>query len=109
MGGGMMRGGGMMGGGFHGGAMMGGGFHGGFARSAMMGRHDFGRFDRDDHRFDRDDRFFRFHRFVRFHRFFPVFAAGFPVFADATVGSCFVVHRVWTHWGWRLRRIWVCG
>ena len=103
-------GGGVMMGHGGGGAMMGRGggaviHDGGFARGNMMAmRHDrdFGR----DHHFDRDhDRF-------RFRRFFPGFAFGFDTYAD--VGApyfedCFVLHRVWTRFGWRLRRAWVCG
>ncbi len=48
------------------------------------------------------DRFaFRHHVPFR-HRFFVHrrFA-----FAD---DDCFVVRHVWTHWGWRWRRVWVC-
>jgi hypothetical protein len=77
-------------------------------RFSMMGHdrdhdRDFGRrFDRD-HDFDRDrDRF-------RFRRFFPTIAFGFNTYSDDSYNDdCFVLQRVWTRHGLRLRRIWVC-
>jgi hypothetical protein len=52
------------------------------------------------HRFAFHDRFaFRHHFFPFRHRF-----------AFATVdGGCFAVRRVWSPWGWRWHRVWVCG
>jgi hypothetical protein len=44
----------------------------------------------------RNNRFAFRHRFVRFGRVF------------AFAGSCSIVRRVWTPWGWSWRRIWVC-
>jgi hypothetical protein len=47
------------------------------------------------------DRFaFRHHRF----RFFPGFYAASYIDDD-----CYFARRVWTPWGWRWRRVWVCG
>ncbi len=45
---------------------------------------------------------FRHHRFHRFHNGF--------FFASIDDGyGCVTVSRVWTPWGWRWRRVWVCG
>ena len=42
------------------------------------------------------------------HRFFRnKFVVAPIVFASGS--SCFVVRHVWTHWGWRWHRVWVCG
>jgi hypothetical protein len=77
-------------------------------RIGMMGMrhdhdHDFGRHDRD-HDFDHDRFRFR-HRF-----FFPSFAVGIDTYTYPYDNEdCWVVQRVWTHHGLRLRRIWVCG
>jgi hypothetical protein len=70
---------------------------GGFAR------HDMGRMrmgDRDHDR-GRHDHF----------RFFPAFAFGVNTYADVydPSGDCWELHRIWTHAGWRLRRLWVCN
>jgi hypothetical protein len=75
-----------------------------FSRGSMvaMGHdhdRDFGRrFDRD-HDFDRD----------HFRRFFPAFAFGFGFnnYPDIDY-DCYVVRRVWTPFGLRVRRFWVC-
>jgi hypothetical protein len=110
-------GGGAMGGHMGGGAMGGGAIHdANVGRGSMMamrsdfshGRfaeHDMGRMrmgdrDRDRDRRDRD----------RF-RFFPAFAFGVNTYADVydPSGDCWELHRIWTHAGWRLRRLWVCN
>lgn len=73
--------------------------------------HDLGRMRMADHDHDRDrdrdhdrDR----HDHDRF-RFFPAFAFGVDTYSDYDPDySCFELHRVWTHAGWRLRRVWVC-
>jgi len=78
---------------------------GNFARGNMMTM----RHDRD---FARDRDFDRDHDRFRFHRFFPRFAFGFNTFADVDAPvfeGCLSLHRVWTRFGWRLRRVWVCG
>jgi hypothetical protein len=135
-GGGAMHGGSMGGGGaIHGGNMGGGAVRGGNVGGGSMmatrsdsssGRmpqremgHDMDRtrmaedHDRDrgrdwDHDRDRDrDR----HDHDRFH-FFPAFAFGIDSYSDVydpDYGGCFELHRVWTHVGWRLRRVWVCN
>ena len=65
---------------------------------------------RHDRDFARDRDFDRDHDRFRFHRFFPAFAFGFNTFVDAPiVEGCLSLHRVWTRFGWRLRRVWVCG
>jgi hypothetical protein len=73
---------------------------------ATLHDRDFGRrFDRD-HDFDRG----RDRDRDRFRRFFPGF--GFDTYSDIDVypyEDCYVLHRVWTRFGLRLRRIWVCG
>jgi hypothetical protein len=41
----------------------------------------------------------------------PRFAFGFgagPWSSYAFAGSCSRVHRIWTPFGWRWRRVWVC-
>lgn len=53
-------------------------------------------------RFADHDRFFRHH-----HRFFRNRFA-FSTFAFAGDDGCYAPRRVWTPWGWRWRRIWVC-
>jgi hypothetical protein len=73
-------------GGFHGGH----GFHGGFHPGFHPGFRHFG--------FRHHDRFF-----VRDRFFFG------PSFAFVDGPGCVRVRRVWTPWGWRWRRIWVCG
>jgi hypothetical protein len=85
---------------------MGTGFPSGVrANTATLHDRDFGRrFDRD-HDFDRDRDRFRFRRF-----FFP--RVGFDVYSDIDVypyEDCYVVRKVWTRFGLRLHRIWVCG
>jgi len=88
----MGGGGGHFGGGHFAGGHM-GGWGGGFRGPAFGGfRH---------HAFFPRDRFFFRHRF---HRFPGFFVASF----DDGYG-CFIPRRVWTPWGWRWRRIWVCG
>ena len=80
-----------------------------FAQHEMghdMGRdmgHDMDRVRMADHDHDRD-------RHDRF-RFFPAFAFGVDTYSDSYDPdySCFDLHRVWTHAGWRLRRVWVCN
>jgi len=52
-------------------------------------------------RFADHDRFRHRHRFFR-NRF------GFSSFAFAGDDGCYAPRRVWTPWGWRWRRIWVC-
>jgi hypothetical protein len=53
--------------------------------------------------------FYARHRLVFRH---PIFIRrhfaliGTPIWLD---GGCWRVHHVWTYWGWRLRRVWVCG
>lgn len=50
---------------------------------------------------DRDDRRFAFRDHFRFrHRL---------VFAAVGDDGCFRVRRIWTPFGWKWRRIWVCG
>jgi hypothetical protein len=52
---------------------------------------------------------YRQHFFYARHPFFirRHFALiGTPYWFD---GGCWRVHRVWTYWGWRWRRVWVCG
>jgi hypothetical protein len=43
----------------------------------------------------------------------PGFSFGFgvsPGYAyDYDYDGCYRLHRVWTPWGWRLRRVYVCG
>lgn len=90
--------GGMGMGGMHGsfGGMRGGfsGVHGGFRGAAIGGFH---------RPFVGPGRFaFRHHRFHRFHNGF------FFASIDDSYG-CVAVSRVWTPWGWRWRRVWVCG
>jgi len=50
-----------------------------------------------------------FHSFPFHHRFFA-FRRPF-VFSTVVANDvgCFRVRPVWTPWGWRWRRIWVCG
>jgi hypothetical protein len=43
------------------------------------------------------------HPFFFRHRFAVVRA---PILID---DGCWRVHHIWTDWGWRWRRIWVCG
>src|SRR6266568_1399038 len=96
-----------MGGGMHGGMAMhgagvGGGMRAGFG-SAPVAFHTghFGNSFAFRHRAFIHDRFaFRHHRFRHFpHSFFV-----------ASIGDdCFVARQVWTPWGWRWRRVWVCG
>jgi hypothetical protein len=43
----------------------------------------------------------------RFHRFRNRAFVGAP-FAYAAYDSCYRWRHVWTHWGWRLRRVYVC-
>jgi hypothetical protein len=117
----------MSGGAIHGGSAGGGAIPGGNAGRAGMtagrsdsspGRiagHDMGRMrvgedrDRDhgrDHDHDRDR-----HDRDRF-RFFPSFAFGVDTYSDVYdpgYSECWELHRVLTHAGWRLRRIWVCN
>jgi hypothetical protein len=56
---------------------------------------------------------FRQHFFVRhvaFRR--PIFVRRHFALIRAPIllhYGCMRVHRVWTHWGWRWRRVWVCG
>jgi hypothetical protein len=106
------------------GAHMGGGFShgGGMGHGGMMAmrtnfssgrfeqheQHEMGRMRMGDHDRDRDhERDRRDHD--RF-RFFPAFAFGFDTYSDSYDPGygCFEVRRVWTHAGWRYRRIWVC-
>ena len=47
------------------------------------------------------------HRHHRFHRRF-VFGVPFAFGAYAADDSCYSVRRVWTHWGWRWRRVYIC-
>lgn len=54
-----------------------------------------------------NNRFAFRHHFRHHHRFFRNRFA-FSSFAFVGDDDCFVLRRVWTHWGWRLRRIWVC-
>jgi len=94
-GGHMGGGGGHFGGGHVGG--MGGGWHGNWGGGRFVGHPGFG------HRaFFPRDRFFLRHRFARFHDgfFFASYDDGY---------GCVIPRRVWTPWGWRWRRIWVCG
>ena len=115
MGGHMGGGGGHMGGGH-----MGGAWGGGAGRGTMMSmrsdvssgriaQHDMGgmRMTRDhDHDHDHDR-----HEHGRF-RFFPAFAFDINTYSDIydpTYGTCWELHRAWTHAGWRLRRVWVCN
>jgi hypothetical protein len=49
------------------------------------------------------ERFAFRHPFV-FRRHFAWIGA--PIFLD---GGCWRTHRVPTYWGWRWRRVWVCG
>jgi hypothetical protein len=49
--------------------------------------------------------FFHRHRFFR-NRFFV--GAPFALSAYAAYDSCYRWRHVWTPWGWRLRRIYVC-
>jgi len=114
MGGGAM--GGHMGGGAMGGHMGGGTIQGAnVGRGSMMAmrpdwssgrfvQHDMGRMRMGDCDHDRDR-----HDHNRF-RFFPAFAFGVNTYADVydPSGDCWELHRIWTHAGWRLRRIWVC-
>jgi len=90
MGGGHMGGGHFAGAHFSGGHLggMGGGWHGNWGGGF---RH---------HAFFPRDRFFFRHRFHRFPVFFASIDDGY---------GCFIPRRVWTPWGWRWRRIWVCG
>ncbi len=53
-------------------------------------------------RFADHDRFRHHH-----HRFFRN-GFGFSSFAFAGDDGCYAPRRVWTPWGWRWRRIWVC-
>jgi hypothetical protein len=86
-----------------------GGFHGGMGgfRAAPMGGFRAG--PAFAHRsvafhhpgFAHNRFFFRHHRFHRFAS--PFF------FASVVDDGCFVARPVWTPWGWRWRRIWVCG
>ena len=100
------------GGGHFGGGHFGGGHFGGgsFAGAHFSGGHvgawgggfrgpAFGGFRH--HAFFPRDRFFFRHRFRRFPGFFV--ASSFDDY------GCFIPRRVWTPWGWRWRRIWVCG
>jgi hypothetical protein len=85
-------------------AVGGGAVSGGLARGNMIATGPGWGFHHDH--FDHDH-----HRFFRFHRFFPAFALGYS-YSDYEYPSyedCYVVQRVWTHYGWRLRRVWVCG
>jgi hypothetical protein len=107
--------GGHMGGGPMGGHMGGGAIHGANAgRGSMMAmrpdsgrfaQHDTGRMRMGDRDHDRDR-----HDHDRF-RFFPAFAFGVNSYADVydPSGDCWEFHRIWTHAGWRLRRLWVCN
>jgi hypothetical protein len=116
--------GGHMGAGSMGGHMGGGAIQGAnVGRGGMMAmrtdsspgrfaQHDMGRMrmgdrdhDRDRHDHDRDR-----HDHDRF-RFFPAFAFGVDTYADVydPSGDCWELHRIWTHAGWRLRRLWVCN
>jgi hypothetical protein len=69
-----------------------------------MGDHDHDRGHDRDHDHDRDR-----HDHDRF-RFFPAFAFGVDSYSDVYDPDygCFELHRVWTHAGWRLRRVWGC-
>jgi hypothetical protein len=56
------------------------------------------------------------HFFAVRHRFFvarhPFFVRRHFAFIDAPIlldGGCWRVHRVWTPWGLRWHRVWVCG
>ena len=102
-GGGMHGGMGMHGAGF-GGGMRGGfhsapvAFHPGHFGNNFASRHNNFAFR---HRGFIHDRFaFRHHRFRHFPHSFFVAAIG---------DDCFVVRQMWTPWGWRWRRVWVCG
>ena len=75
--------------------------------SGRFAQHDMGRMRMGDHDHDHDrDR----HDHDRF-RFFPAFAFGVNAYADVydPSGDCWELHRIWTHAGWRLRRLWVCN
>jgi hypothetical protein len=52
---------------------------------------------------------FAFHNRLAFHHRFLAFRHPFAFAAAVADDGCFRVHRVWTSWGWRWRRIWVCG
>jgi len=47
---------------------------------------------------------------IAFRFFFPAFAFGFDTYSDNYDPGygCSEVRRVWTHAGWRYRRIWEC-
>jgi hypothetical protein len=94
-GGGMGRGGPAMGGGVRGGPAFGGGGMA-FNRPGFTGRPGFvGRPG------------FAFNRGFRGRRFGPGFGWwGGPLWAYT--GTCWRLRHVWTPWGWRWRRIWVC-
>jgi hypothetical protein len=88
-----------MGGGFRG---MGAGFHGAPMRAVHAGP-----------MFAQRSVAFRHHGFVNHRRFafrhhhVRHFRTG--VFVASIDDGCFVVRQVWTPWGWRWRRVWVCG
>jgi hypothetical protein len=73
--------------------------------SGRFAQHDMGRMRMGDRDHDRDR-----HDHDRF-RFFPAFAFGVNTYADVydPSGDCWELHRIWTHAGWRLRRLWVCN
>ena len=90
-----MRGGG--GGGGHGGGFHGGGFHGG--RFAAFHGRNLGSHFAFRHRAAFRNRFAFRHR-VAFRNRFAFVGYG---------NDCVVVRQVWTPWGSRWRRFWVCG
>ena len=103
-----------MAGGFRGGMSAGPGFRGGMStgpnfRQGFAVRDNFAFRNRAfinnrvalrNHVFINNRFAFRHHRFHRFAR---------PFFVASVGDDCFIVRHVWTPWGWRWRRVWVCG